>query len=373
MENDIISLFLNRKKTNISRCTELFIKYNLDEKIKGNKIINKIIEIYTSKFYLKDKEDYSILKKYFKTNEEDDNIMKDILSSSVLFYLNSGLENQIKDDIQTIIMLSDLIYLAVSVDLYTNEFFHKKESIEKRIKNFLDAFQNKINIKPENFLDFTEELSSYVRKDVHAEKKFWNYLVSNNYFLSYKQCMKNNDYYLVDYNYDIKMLYRYHQDEIDKVVLTKGINDDILTIYLELLCIFILKNLLNQKDYYYFINIPIDYFDKNKNILNIEAIYSKDISKKHLIFLFDYSKAKENMSAIKTIKAKNFKVAVRNIKEKDKISNHSFDLFDFVYIDSAIYNKYKDLHDIWKVKEINFLFDADNFLVTKEEDILKDR
>ena len=136
MENDIISLFLNRKKTNISRCTELFIKYNLDEKIKGNKIINKIIEIYTSKFYLKDKEDYSILKKYFKTNEEDDNIMKDILSSSVLFYLNSGLENQIKDDIQTIIMLSDLIYIPMN-------FFIKKKALKKELKTFWMLFKIK--------------------------------------------------------------------------------------------------------------------------------------------------------------------------------------------------------------------------------------
>ena len=32
MENDIISLFLNRKKQNISQYTEIFIKYTFDKK-----------------------------------------------------------------------------------------------------------------------------------------------------------------------------------------------------------------------------------------------------------------------------------------------------------------------------------------------------
>lgn len=370
VENDVISLFLNRKIQNISRYTEIFVKYTLKGNVKLHKIINKIIEIYIYNFYLNTNEDYSLLMKYFEVKKTKESLMKDVLSSSLLFYRNSGLEKQIEGDINTIVILSNLIYLALNFDKYTNEFNNASLEIEDRINNFFKHFKDKIKLE-DNEQDFLEELKIQVKKDSSAEKKFWKCLINKNFFLQYYRVIKNNNLFLVDYNYDIKMLNRYDKREVNKTRLTKGINDDILTIYLEMLSIFILKDLLSNHFHdYFFINIYADYFNKNKNMTSIENIYNSFSIKKHLVFVFSYDEIKANMSSIKTLHAKGFKLAVTNINNDVSLSTTTFDLFDFVFISSDLYDKYERYHDVWNIKKINFAIDHDQFIMINEDKIL---
>ena len=88
MENDIISVFLNRKKQNISNYACVFAQYALNNNVKLNKIISKIVDIYVNNYYLQKNLDFELLNKYFETKESNESILKDVLLSSIIFYKN---------------------------------------------------------------------------------------------------------------------------------------------------------------------------------------------------------------------------------------------------------------------------------------------
>lgn len=370
MENDIISLFLNRKKQNICRYTEIFAQYTLNNN-KLNKIINEIVEIYINKFYLEKNLDFSLLTKYFEITKTNESVMKDVLMSAIMFYKENGLEEQIEKDIKTIVILSNLIFLSVNLDDYVNEYKHGEEEIDSRIKLFLESYQAKIKV-PDELLDLLmSELLSLVKKDTSAEKRFWKCLVNNNYLLHINQSLKNNHLFKIDYEYDIKMLNRYDQSEIEKTCLTKSIMDDILSIYLEKLSVIILKNLLMRNtDDNFIISINSDYFNKNKNLINIERILSNDSIKKRIVFGFSADSIKSSMSAIKYLNSKGFKLGLMDITEQFNISTMTFDIFDYVFIDSDILKKYEEYEEVWNIKEINFIIDNNEFKVISEDNLL---
>ena len=370
MENDIISLFLNRKRLNINHYTEIFSKHMLKKAVQLNKVINKIIEIYINNFYLYKNQDYSLLTKYFEIKMTKESTIKDVITSSLLFYQNSGLESQIESDINTIVVLSNLIYLAIKLDEYTNDYKHHDILVEERVQLFLDHFKNKIKLADTDTSLF-EELVEQVKKDTNAEHKFWRSLVNKNFVLSFSRSLKNNNYFLVEYHYDLKMLYRYDEVEVKKTVLTKGINDDILTIYLEMLSVFILKNILNNNyDDLFFINIYSDYFTKNKDMLSILSIFSNKAIRQQLVFCFEFDDIKNNTSVAKTLHEKEFNIAVSDINDNTKFNGNSFDLYDYVFISSDLYLRASEYHDMWNVKKINFILDNSTFAKTLENRIL---
>lgn len=362
MDNNAISLFLNKKKINISKYAEIFIKYTLNNNVKLNKIINKIVEIYIDDFYLQGNNDFSLLSKYFEIKESKESIMKNVLLSSIIFYQNSGLEKQIEKDIKTIVILSNVIFLSLNFDNFINEYHNSEITIEDRINSFMDKFQKKIKIKPEDILNFINDITVQTKKDVTSEKRFWKNLQDNNFILEYRKSLKNNNYYLVNYSYNIKTLNRYDQNEVMAISNSKGIYDDILSIYLEKLSIMALQNYLNKHyNDKFFINIYTDYFNKNKNILKIKSIFAESSIRNSVVFLFEYSNLKNSMNVIKDLNNENFLIGLYNIPENASIKNNDFNLFNYVFISDNLYNKYKDCHELWKLKEITFIID-DEFI-----------
>ena len=79
-------------------------------------------------------------------------MIKDVLTSSLIFYQNSGLEKQIESDINTIVILSNLIYLAIKLDEYTCEYNFSNMEVTERVRIFLEHFQNKIKIREEGII-----------------------------------------------------------------------------------------------------------------------------------------------------------------------------------------------------------------------------
>lgn len=371
MENDIISLFLNRKKQNISQYTEFFVQYTLKGNIKLNKIISKIVEIYIDHFYLEKNLDFTLLMPYFEIKKTSESLMKDILLSSVIFYKNSGLEKQIERDIKTIVILSNLIYLSLVLDSCVNEYEHEKIPVEKRIEFYVEKYQDKIRVPKENLELLVNDLTTQIKKDVIAEKKFWKNITTPNYILTLTHSLKNSHYVFVDYHYDIKMLSRYTKEEIEKTRLTKGINDDILTIYLEQLSVLILKDLLSKNyDDYLCIHIYGDYFNKNKNLMNLKRIFENSSVKKHLIFCFEFETIKDNINVLKYLNEEKFNVGLTHIDNSSIIESTTFDMFNFVFISSLLFNKYQNYKELWTLKKINFVIDDEQMIPIDEIKLL---
>lgn len=358
MENDIVSLFLFRMKQNINKYANIFLKYTLKNDIDLGKIVYKVIDIYIDNFYLEDNTDFSYLMQYFEVGNTKETLMKNVLLSAILFYKNNGLENQIKNDIKTIVILSNTIYLSLSALEYTNEYKNYNINIDTRINNYFDAFLPKLKIDDEQIVNIKEELYSQLKKDINIEKKFWKTLVENNYNLTFKTDNKNN--YLVNYYYNIKLLNRYDKDIIDKVSFTKGIVDDNLSIYLEKLSVVVLKDLLS-KNYndVFFINIYADYFNKNKNTINLEKIINNKNIKSHIVFCFDINTIDININVIEYLKSKDYLLAVNNINYQTKISINSFINFDYVFISNDIFDKYEEYKEFWNGSDTKFILSED--------------
>ena len=371
MENDIISLFLTRKKQNVCKYADLFIKYSLKNKVKLNKIINKIVEIYYDKFYLEKNLDFSLLSKYFEIGKNNESVMKDVLLSALLFYKDSGLENQIESDIKTIVILSNAIYLAISLDDYTNEYKNSNVEFENRIENFFTTFESKLKLKSEEIDDIKTEFISVVKKDVTAEKKFWKCLTDNNFNLSFKIDNENHNYFLVDYSYDIKLLKRYDSKEVEKASYTKGIIDDILTIYLEKLAVVVLKDLLSKNiNDLFFINIYADYFNKNKDLLALDRILVNDSIRQRIVFCFDIKNTKKDMNVIKYLSSKGYKLGLM-LNDEAITSTATTSLFNYVFTTKEVIEKYSEYKELWDIKNVKFITDS-NFIDYSEEDIFKE-
>lgn len=358
MDNNVISLFLNRKKINISRYAEIFIKYTLNNNVNLNKIISKIVEIYIDEFYLQGNNDFALLSKYFEIKESKESIMKNVLLSSIIFYQNSGLEEQINKDIKTIVVLSNVIFLALNFDSYVNEYHNHEVELEERINLFMDKYQKKLKIKPEDILDFINDITIQSKKDIASEKKFWKNIQDDNFLLEYRKSIKNNNYFIVNYNYNIKALNRYDENEVMLVSNSKGIYDDMLNIYLEKLTIVSLKSYLSKNyNNKFFINLYTDYFNKNKNILKLNSLFAEKSIRSSIIFLFDYQDLKNSMNVIKDLNKEKYLLGLYNIPDTASLKNNDFNLFNYVFISSNIYDKYNDYHELWKLKEINFIMD----------------
>ena len=290
--------------------------------------------------------------------------MKDVLLSALMFYKDSGLENQIESDIKTIVILSNAIYLAISLDEYINEYNNSNTDFETRIDNFFNDFSNKLKLSLEDLDNVKNEFL------LVTMKKFWKCLVDNNFNLSFKFDNKNN-FYLVDYSYDIKLLNRYDKQEVEKTSLTKGIKDDIITIYLDKLAIVILKNLLckNINDLF-FINIYADYFNKNKDLLALDRIFANDSIKSRVVFCFNSKNTKNDLNVIKYLDSKGYNLGL--MLNDDIITSASVTgLFDYVFINSNTLNNYNEYKELWDIKNVKFITDSE-FINITEEDILKE-
>lgn len=371
MENDIISLFLARKKQNISRYCEIFIDYTLKSKVKLNSIIEKIVEIYIDNYYIEKNTDFSLLTKYFEIGKTNESLMKDILLSSLIFYKNSGLESQIVNDIKTIVILSNSIYLSVSLDNYVNELKNSGVDIQIKLSHFFEKYKNKFRISQEELESLSLELLNTIKKDLSVEKKFWKSLNSNtNFLLDFKVGKRNPNCYIVNYKYDIKLLNRYDKNEIEKISYTKGIIDDIITIFIEKLSIVVLKDLLYQNfSDKFFIDIYCDYFNKNKDLLNLDRILANSSIKSRIVFGFRLSDATKNINVIKYLNSKGYMCAVTNID--DKITQSSFDMFNYVFISSDKLEKYNEYKQLWDIKNIEFITDNFELVDVTLDEIIK--
>ena len=371
MDQDIVSLYLIRKKQIVSKYCEIFLKYTLNSKIDLNKIISKIVEIYFDNYYLEENNDFTILNKYFELGKTKESLMKNILLSSILFYKNSGLEAQIENDIKTIVILSNSIYLALNLDNYTNEYLNSALDIEIRLNNYFDKYQSKIKLDDKIDI-FKDEIYNEVKKEISIEKKFFKSLVDDNYIISIRDNINIKNIFLVDYKYNIKLLNRYEKSELDKISNTKGIMDDILTIYIHKLTILVFKDLLCKNfDDKFFIEIDSNYFTKNKNLINLETILNNKSIKNRIVFVFNIKNLDDELSSIKYLHDNNYSLALNSLDENG-IATSNYDMFNYVFIENDILEKYKDYKEIWNIKGIKFITDIDKFNYINEEYLLRE-
>ena len=353
MGNDIFLAFINKKKNMTLEYANTFFKYTVNNKNKINKTLSNIIELYIELFYLQENEDFSDVDKYFSLQNSKDKLLKEVIASTIKFYQVNNIEDKINGDKATIIIISNVVYLSLS--LSERCFKNYNGTAEIIVEQFLNKYSSKIRIKDTTSSEEMKiALTSFVKKDMNSIKKAFKLFETTNYSLDIKRLMDYDSKYLVELNYDIKLLKKYNKKEI-RSVLDKGINLDhsiimIEQILLKIVYDFFISNIDNQ----YFIKLPIEIFEKQKYKKLIDEMFKIDKLKEMIVLVFKHDDVLESIDTLEQLKNSKFNLGITNVNSL-KIKKSSFDNFDFVFASQSFLDMHEGYQEIWSAKGIKFI------------------
>lgn len=356
MGNDIFSAFINRKKIMTLKIAEVFFKYTISDKNKLNKTLEKIIDIYLQSFYCSNENDFSKLDNYLSLEENNDVLLKETLLSSIIFYNENNLREKIDNDISTIIILSNIIYLSIML----GDINKKNENIEEYIKYFFERYKIKIRIIDKNKIsELKKELLEILKEEFNSFKKFFKLFDSLQFSIIKDRILDFNDGYFVNINYNIKMLSKFSEKEISHAILNKGIDMDNEIISIELTVLEIIKDLINgKKDVHYFIPLQLQCFEKLKHKQAIENIMKNKVLQGKITFVFEGNQIKEHQKTINLLSEENYSLAINKTHDL-KVSKNTFDKINYVFVNPNFLECYRGYIEIWKAKKIRFIVSGD--------------
>lgn len=357
--NGSIDKYLNRSKKNLSTIL-INLETNIEFLDNGlwsssdefKELINKIINIYYDKCYLYDSNDFSIINKYIKFNNNINRKLKTILLAIIEYYENNNMKHIIVEQESSILYLDILIYLGIT--LYNTNFYLIDDSkkIEKVINNIIDNFQS-IRFKKTKDLVL---LISNIKDIVLENNKFMNIIdnlnsdISHNYFIKIN---KKDKYYKVIYEYNIESLNEFDERDINIVNnkmkisnMFTGISYNLLYYNVfKLLSDGILNNFLfkvRKEDLMN--NDTLNYLTRRSNIIN-----------KHIKFLLDYDEIQGDYDFINLMKSKDIDIVIEVNKVFETDNYNMFMDIKNIVVDEEFLNTNEKYMEIWKDMNMNFI------------------
>lgn len=314
MGNDIISSWIERKKTFIMQTTLLFIKYLVDEKVKLNKTVEYMTRIYFRDFYLIDYHSYEELDTYFSLATSKDDLLKKSLLSAIRFYKENGIEEKIEEDIRTIVLLANSFYLALSLNEIMDACYDKNST--DFISPFFKKYQNKMRICKEGKLPkLEEEVTTLFKKELAIYRKFFKCLEDSQFHLTLELILDYTSGYMVYGKQDIRMLLRYAKNEVEQVYQEKFYFQHLLII-LEKIEIVIIKNMMANDNFHcYFVEVPLAFIEKENCYETIKKIGSHLQFRQRVVFVFSYKEIMRHSKVLEMLRKDGFKVAIKDLEE----------------------------------------------------------
>lgn len=353
MGNDIFSVFIEKKKNMILEYASIFFKYTVNNKSKITRTLSNIIDIYISEFYFGKSTDYTYLDNYYDLQKSKDILLKETILSTLYFYKNNNLENNIEKDKTTIVLVSNVLYLGITLsNICFKNYLGDADLI---LEQFFNKYKTKIRIKVEDTeKEFHQELNTLLKKDINTIKKAFKCFENTNYSIELKKILDSNQNYLVELNYDIKLLSKYSSKEIDNVI-RKNLKAELTLITLEQTALKVACNYLaGITEHKYFIKAPIEIFEKQKYLKLLNDIFKTEKLKDNIVFVFAFDDVCESKKTLATIKENNYLTAVNNVGTL-KINRSTFENFDYAFVSSQFLELYEGYQEIWYAKGIKFI------------------
>lgn len=352
MGNDIFLTIINKKKSMLLEYANIFFEHTVSNKKKITKTLSSIIDIYIDLFYLKHEKDFSDLDKYFPLQNLKDQLLKETILSTIKFYQDNNISDKIIENKSTIILVSNVLYLAI---VLSNKCFSDYDrSADMIVEQFLSKYRAKIRIKDIDKINQLKlVLMSATKKDINSIKKAFKLFNSTNYYIDMKSILGHDSHYLVEFNYDVKMLSKYSKKEID-LALKKNIDLELSIITLEqviikISCDYLSGNYSNK----YLVKMPIEVFEKQKYSKAIEEMFSLDVIKNNIVFLFEHDMIGD-VKTLAKLKNSGFSLGLHKINFL-KVKAKSFDNVEYVLAPSNFLEIYENYQDTWKAKAIKFI------------------
>lgn len=357
--NDIIDKYIESSKENLNiillnlELNIVFSKNNVWNNNEEFKSFSKdIIDIYYDNYYLYDKNEFEKINKYIVFNNKINRKLKTILLSIISYYKKKDLLNKIKEQEETILFLTILIYTALN--LYDKKIsdIDTPKKIEKVINNIIDNFVD-IKFRPEKDL---VSLINNIKDIVEKNNIFNKSLESLNNINSYNSFIKINDkdeYYKVFYEYNIKELNNYDVKDLEIVDKELNIKNILYGISYDLCYFTAYKMLKIGKEDILLFNITKDNLMNEKTrkyMFNRNKLINKKIK-----FLLNYKDIENDYEFINMVKDNNIEIF---IEINDKITTNNYNMFmgikNIVVPEEFLTDNEKYL-EIWKDMGINFI------------------
>lgn len=357
--NDIIDKYIESSKENLNiillnlELNIVFSKNNVWNNNEEFKSFSKdIIDIYYDNYYLYDKNEFEKINKYIVFNNKINRKLKTILLSIINYYEKKDLLIKIKDQEETILFLTILIYTALN--LYDKKLsdIDTPKKIEKVINNIIDNFVD-IKFRPEKDL---VSLINNIKDIVEKNNIFNKNLESLNNTNSYNSFIKINDkdeYYKVFYEYNIKELNNYEVKDLEIVDKELNIKNILYGISYDLCYFTAYKMLKIGKEDILLFNITKDNLMNEKTrkyMFNRNKLINKKIK-----FLLNYKDIENDYEFINMVKDNNIEIF---IEINDKITTNNYNMFmgikNIVVPEEFLTDNEKYL-EIWKDMGINFI------------------
>lgn len=353
MGNDILSLFIERKKSFIIQNALLFIRYLVDEKGNLYRTIEKITTIYFRDFWLEENLDFEELNSYFSLQNSKDIYLKQSLLSSIRFYQENVMEEKITQDIRLIVLLSNALYLSITLSHLLDKNYEKRE--EEWVPSFLKKYQNKIRLLEESKrTDFEGELFQSLKKEAAVYRKFFKTLENSQFSYTLEPILDYQNGYFVKGTYDIKMISRYSSKEIEQVYEKKNYQLDHALVTLEMLSFQYLKDLLLENvEPEYFLTIPFSLIEKEAYYEQVKTILGFLPFRKKIVFVFSYDDCTRHMKTLKALAHDQIRIGVNDLEEE--VDERIFESVKYVFISPSFLESHSKYYPLFEDKEIRFI------------------
>lgn len=353
MGNDIVSVFIDRKKALMTSTIQLFMQYFVDEKVKLNRTIQKFVAIYFRDFYQKEEIDEQELNRYFSLPNGKDSDLKKSLLSVIYFYHESGMEDKIEEDIRTIVLLSNSFYLSL---LLSREIDKNYDKGDDWVPSFFKKYQSKMRLcKEEKKESLIEEITYIVKKETLAYRKFFKCLEEAQYGIELEPLLDFANGYLVRGNYDIKMLSRYSSKEIEQVYHHKNFSLEHLLITLERLSFEMVKGMTKQEEMnHYFIHLSFDFLERETFYEAFKRVATSSLFKEFVVLTFSYHDLSKHMKTAEKLVQDGFRIAVKDLFEEE-IPKRLFELVEYVFIPRSFLEEHSRYHALFENEKLRFI------------------
>ena len=353
MGNDIFSSVIEKKKNMILEYSNIFFRFTVDNKNKITKTLSSIIDIYIDTFYLNKENDFSNLDNYFSLQNSKDKLLKETILSTIKFYQMNNIGDKIESYKGTIVVISNVIYLAIT--LSDKCFKNCNGNVEIILEQFINKYKSKIRLRNNDTIeDLKNALIGYVKRDVTCIKKAMKSFSATNYSIKVQRLFDSDNNYLVELDYELKSLSKYNQTEINQAIVGNIMYDHSIIMLEQTALKIVYDYLSGASDNRYFVPIPFDLFDKQKYKKMIDEIFKNKKLKDKIVILLDYEDVSSVSKKLSHLKEEGFLFGTYKVNSL-KMNRNSFDNLDFVLVNSQFLEMYDGYQEIWKAKGVKFI------------------
>ncbi|MDD2376718.1 MAG: hypothetical protein PHD15_04890 [Clostridia bacterium] len=358
MDDNIIDIYYQRKKDNVTEYAQILMKNALDKKYMNIKIFQEIVEKYMDDDVGNNIKTTYKVSKFLHDNEITYLKLRKIINYTINFIDNDKVVSDIYENKDYIILISKIILFSLDINTKTNILENPKiryttivdEILENNTKIYDDEFKNQIK-------NVQLELEEKIKENISDDKKFFNRIRDDKFNLSFSEIQPN--FYNVRLNYKMKSLEKYLPSEVKEQIIAKKVDFDFTIIIAEMLTIFIIKLLLIEKKLpIFFIKLPEDFIENEELLEELIKKLNNPEAKIKICLNIDYKSSLKNKEVIENLKKLGFKIAIYDM---NKI-NHNTYLFkntvDYLFLNEQLKNNSNDTIDFCNNNNLTFFEDS---------------